>query len=68
MLSEKDALEQIKLMVQPSIVTSGGDNDTPPSLLDIYNLACRALGDYGPPESCGTIGSSESSPYIPAKS
>ena len=40
---QKKALEEIKRLVQPQVVSYEGDDCTPPSYLDIYNLAVDGL-------------------------
>jgi hypothetical protein len=41
------ALNRIREMCRPQIVKTEGEDDTPPSFLEIYNLAHEGLGDSG---------------------
>jgi hypothetical protein len=40
---QKEALEKIKGLVETQVVRSEGEDNTPPSFLEIYNLACDGL-------------------------
>ena len=40
---EKRALEWIKNLVRTQVVRNEGEDNSPPSFLDIYNAACEGL-------------------------
>lgn len=40
---ERKALEGIKSLVRNQVMSDEGEDCTPPSYLDIYNLACHGL-------------------------
>jgi hypothetical protein len=58
---EKEALEKIKGLVETQVVRNEGEDNTPPSFLDIYNLACMGL-DESTPLPTGITGISVTNP------
>lgn len=67
MSKEKEALERIKGLVRTQVVKEEGEDDTPPSFLEIYNLACAGLGLI-PPEGVRITDCSVASPDTPSRS
>lgn len=55
---EREALEKIESLVRAQVVRNEGEDNTPPSFLEIYNLACAGLGE----STSGVIGLSEANP------
>jgi hypothetical protein len=57
MSKEKEALEKIKGLVRTQVVRNEGEDNTPPSFLDIYNLACAGLSEGSTTKDGATINS-----------
>lgn len=61
------ALEAIRDLVRPKVVRFFGDSDRTPSFLEIYDLACRGLGQQPLPLPADPIDSSPPSREIPRR-
>jgi hypothetical protein len=60
-LTEKEALERIKGLVRTQVVRNEGEDNTPPSFFEIYNLACAGLGEDSSARDIEVINNSVSS-------